>query len=141
VGQIGTEKKQKREIHSQTVGSAVENPENPDFARNEWYCCAWLKQASVLGEYMNALHLYQAEGDASQLKTFQGKQIKDANGVDFSLLTDLPLLNRLGSAGALSFESLYARSAWNVHSHNQTLSENFSGKRRQREGQERIHAA
>lgn len=69
------------------------------------------KQVSLLAEYWNALHRYLQTGDATQLKTFQGKQIKDANGVDVPLPTDLPVLNRLGSAGVLSFESLYARSA------------------------------
>jgi hypothetical protein len=69
------------------------------------------KQVSLLAEYWNALHRYLQTGDAAQLKTFQGKQIKDANGVDVPLPTDLAVLNRLGSAGVLSFESLYARSA------------------------------
>jgi hypothetical protein len=69
------------------------------------------KQVSLLAEYWNALHRYLQTGDAAQLKTFQGKQIKDADGVDVSLPTDLAVLNRLGSAGVLSFESLYARSA------------------------------
>jgi hypothetical protein len=68
------------------------------------------KQVSLLAEYWNALHHYLDTGDAAQLKTFQGKQIKDANGVDVALPTDLAVLNRLGSAGVLSFESLYARS-------------------------------
>jgi hypothetical protein len=69
------------------------------------------KQVGQLAEYWNALHRYLQTGDAAQLKQFQGKQIKDANGVDFPLPTDLAALNRLGSAGVLSFESLYARSA------------------------------
>jgi hypothetical protein len=69
------------------------------------------KQVSLLAEYWNALHRYLQTGDAAQLKTFQGKHIKDANGVDVPLPTDLAVLNRLGSAGVLSFESLYARSA------------------------------
>jgi hypothetical protein len=69
------------------------------------------KQVSLLAEYWNALHRYLQTGDAAQVKTFQGKNIKDANGVDVPLPTDLAVLNRLGSAGVLSFESLYARSA------------------------------
>lgn len=67
------------------------------------------KQVSLLAEYWNALHRYLQTGDAKLLKTFQGKQIKDANGMDIPLSTALPVLNRLGSAGVLSFESLYAR--------------------------------
>jgi len=69
------------------------------------------KQVSLLAEYWNALHRYLQTGDASQLKTFQGKHIKDANGADVPLTTDQAVLNRLGSAGVLSFESLYARTA------------------------------
>jgi hypothetical protein len=69
------------------------------------------KEVSLLAEYWNALHRYLQTGDAVPLKTFRGKYIKDANGVNVPLPTDLPVLNRLGSAGVLSFESLYARSA------------------------------
>ncbi|MGA2989582.1 MAG: hypothetical protein ABSD88_03825 [Candidatus Korobacteraceae bacterium] len=69
------------------------------------------EQASQLGKYWNAVHRYLEIGDASRLKNFRGKSIKDANGVEFPLLTDRAVLMRLGSAGELSFESLYARSA------------------------------
>jgi len=69
------------------------------------------RQASMLGEYWNAVHHYLATGDASQLKQFKGKSIKDADGIEMPLTTDTKELNRLGSAGVLSFESLYARSA------------------------------
>lgn len=69
------------------------------------------KQVKVLAEYWNALHRYLQTGDARKLKTFEGKQIKDANGVAIPLSVDLSALNRLGSAGVLSFESIYARSA------------------------------
>jgi hypothetical protein len=67
------------------------------------------KQVTLLAGYWNALHRYLQTGDAAQLKAFRDKQIKDANGVNVPLLTDLAELNRLGSAGVLSFESLYAR--------------------------------
>jgi hypothetical protein len=69
------------------------------------------RQASVLGEYWAAVHKYLATGDASSVEKFRGKQIKDSAGIIVPLLTDLKELNRLGSAGVLSFESLYARSA------------------------------
>jgi hypothetical protein len=69
------------------------------------------KQVSHLAEYWNALDRYIQTGDTSQLEKFRGKSIKDANGVDVPFLTDLEDLNRLGSAGVLSFESLYARTA------------------------------
>lgn len=67
------------------------------------------KQASLLGEYWNAVHRYLQTGDASKLKEFRGQTLKDASGVDVPLLVDPAALNRLGSAGVLSFESLYAR--------------------------------
>ena len=67
------------------------------------------KQVTMLAEYWNALHRYLQTGDTEKLKQFEGKNITDANGADIPLSTDLAALNRLGSAGVLSFESLYAR--------------------------------
>jgi hypothetical protein len=49
-------------------------------------------------------------GDDSALKDFKSKYIIDAQGKRIPLLTNLDELDRLGSAGVLSFESLYARS-------------------------------
>ena len=69
------------------------------------------RQASALGEYWNAVHHYLQTGDASRLKKFRGKSITDVHRVRFPLLTDTDELDRLASAGVLSFESLYARSA------------------------------
>ena len=68
-------------------------------------------QASTLGEYWNAVHRYLSTGDDSRLVNFRGKHIADAHGEKFPLLTDREELDRLGSAGVLSFESLYARAA------------------------------
>jgi len=67
-------------------------------------------QAGVLGEYWAAVQKYLETGDASGVKKFQGKYITDAGGKMIPLLTDLAELDRLGSAGVLSFESLYSRS-------------------------------
>lgn len=69
------------------------------------------KQVTQLAEYWNALHRYLQTGDSTKLKLFEGKALKAADGSDVPFLTDLVSLNRLGSAGVLSFESLYARSA------------------------------
>jgi hypothetical protein len=69
------------------------------------------KQVTLLADYWNALHLYLRTGYASKLMRFEGKHITDADGINVALPVDLPTLNRLGSAGVLSFESLYARSA------------------------------
>jgi hypothetical protein len=69
------------------------------------------RQAAQLAEYWNAVHRYLQTGDATRLQEFQGKTVKDAEGKLIPLPTDRRELNRLGSAGVLSFESLYARSA------------------------------
>jgi hypothetical protein len=69
------------------------------------------RQASQLGKYSTAVERYLQTGDASALRDFQGKHILDASGKRVPLLTDLRALDRLGSAGVLSFESLYARAA------------------------------
>ncbi|WP_158789476.1 hypothetical protein [Granulicella sp. L46] len=67
------------------------------------------KQASLLGEYWNAVHRYLQTGDTSRLREFHGQKITDASGVEIPLLVDPAALNHLGSAGVLSFESIYAR--------------------------------
>lgn len=68
------------------------------------------RQASLLGEYWAAVQKYLATGDTSDLQRFHGKFIEDASGTKAPLLTNLNELDRLGSAGVLSFESLYSRS-------------------------------
>ncbi len=67
------------------------------------------RQASQVAEYWNAVHRYLETGDDSALRKFRRKRITDANGVRVPLLTDFDELDRLGSAGVLSFESLYAK--------------------------------
>jgi hypothetical protein len=69
------------------------------------------RQASQLAEYWDAVQRYLQKGDESELRKFHGKQIKDAAGQPIRLLTNREELDRLGSAGVLSFESLYARAA------------------------------
>jgi lambda repressor-like predicted transcriptional regulator len=69
------------------------------------------KQASILGQYWDAVQRYLQTGNESSLQTFRGKHLIDANGTRTELLTDPNELNRLGNAGVLSFESLYARVA------------------------------
>lgn len=66
------------------------------------------RQASRLGAYSAAVQKYLRTGDASALAKFQGKRITDASRKRLPLITNLQELNRLGSAGTLSFESLYA---------------------------------
>lgn len=66
------------------------------------------RQASQLGSYWAAVQRYLQTGDDSALREFQGKKITDASRKRHPLITDLNQLNTLGSAGVLSFESLYA---------------------------------
>jgi len=69
------------------------------------------RQASLLGRFWTAVDRYRDTGDGSALREFRGQHIVDASGKRVRLLTNLPELDRLGSAGVLSFESLYARAA------------------------------
>jgi hypothetical protein len=67
--------------------------------------------ASTVGQYSAAVQKYLRTGDSSEVSKFRGRRIKDANGTQVPLITDIRELNRLGSAGVLSFESIYARVA------------------------------
>jgi len=68
-------------------------------------------QASQIAEYSNAVQKYVDIGDDMARRKFHGKHIIGASGSRIPLLTDLAELDHLASAGVLSFESLYARSA------------------------------
>jgi len=68
------------------------------------------REASKAGKHSAAVQRYLETGDDSALRRFEGQHIIDAEGKRVALLTDLDELDRLGSAGELSFESLYARS-------------------------------
>ncbi len=69
------------------------------------------RSATIAGEYWNAVQIFLQTGDDTQLQGFRGQSIIDAEGKLVPLLTDLDELERLGAAGVLSFESLYARVA------------------------------
>jgi hypothetical protein len=66
------------------------------------------RQASLLGKYWRVLQEYFHTGDASTLRRFKNKSVTDASGKRHLFLTDLNQLDRLASAGVLSFESIYA---------------------------------
>lgn len=68
------------------------------------------REASKAGKHSSAVERYLQTGDDSALRRFRGKYIIDAQGNRVALLTDTDELDELGSAGELSFESLYARS-------------------------------
>jgi hypothetical protein len=65
------------------------------------------RQASLLGKFWAAVQRYLQTGDDSALREFQGKKFTDASGKRHTFLTNLDQLDALGSAGVLSFESLY----------------------------------
>lgn len=66
-------------------------------------------QATILGRYWAAVQKYLRTGDSSALDKFRGKRVTGASGKRVPLLTDLTELDRLGSAGVWSFESIYAQ--------------------------------
>src|SRR5215467_13904084 len=66
------------------------------------------RQASLAGGHWAAVQKYLQTGDDEALLRFKGKSVVDASGKRHRLLTNLEELNRLASAGVLSFESMYA---------------------------------
>lgn len=66
------------------------------------------RQASLVGGHWAAVQMYLQTGDDEALLKFKRKNIVDASGKRHRLLTNLEELNRLASAGVLSFESMYA---------------------------------
>ena len=69
------------------------------------------RQATLIAKHSNAVQLYLRTGDAVPLEEFQGTSAVDSSGKQAPFLTDLHDLDRLGSAGKLSFETLYARAS------------------------------
>jgi hypothetical protein len=67
--------------------------------------------ASKIAEYSDAVQKYLRTGDSSKLKKFRRVRLLDEKGKRIKLETDPVVLQRLGSAGVLSFESLYAKAA------------------------------
>jgi len=66
------------------------------------------RQASLIGSHWAAVQKYLQSGDDSALAKFKKRRGIDASGKLHALLTNLNELNRLASAGVLSFESLYS---------------------------------
>jgi hypothetical protein len=69
------------------------------------------RQASLVGAHWAAVQRYLQTGDDSALLRFKKKSVTDANGRRHRLLTNLKELDRLGSFGVLTFESMYAGGA------------------------------
>ncbi len=69
------------------------------------------RQATLLAKYWVAVQQYLETGDAAALRKIRRKTITDSEGKRVRLIRDLAELDRQGSAGVLSFESLYAKVA------------------------------
>ena len=67
------------------------------------------REASKLGTYWTAVQHFLDTGDESALHPFRGVSVIDASGQAIPLITNSDELERLGFAGVLSFESIYAR--------------------------------
>jgi hypothetical protein len=67
--------------------------------------------ASLVGRYHAAVKEAVLFGHYSGLREFKGRTVKDASGIRIPLITDPDELVRLASAGVLTFNSIYARSA------------------------------
>jgi hypothetical protein len=65
------------------------------------------RQASVVGSHWAAVQKYLQTGDSTTLQGLRNTRVTDARGKRHRLFTDLAEIERLGSAGILSFESLY----------------------------------
>jgi hypothetical protein len=69
------------------------------------------KTAAQIGGYWSAVSEFLGTGDATTLRKFRGKSFIDASGRPVRFLVDLDALERQGSAGIFSFESVYSRRA------------------------------
>src|SRR2546426_6738571 len=68
--------------------------------------------ASLIGEYHNAVRVRAETGDAGALRKFEGKAVQDVEGTRHPFITDSHTLNRFARAGVLSgFEEIYSLSS------------------------------
>jgi hypothetical protein len=69
------------------------------------------REATLLAKYWIAVHKFLETGDSSGLRRIRRKTVTDVDGKRNRLINDLIELERLASAGVLSFESLYGKVA------------------------------
>jgi hypothetical protein len=67
------------------------------------------KVASQIAKRSAAQREFLASGDDTEMRSLAEIPVLDAYGNEVPFLTDLDELERLGAAGVLSFESIYAR--------------------------------
>jgi hypothetical protein len=65
------------------------------------------KTASLIAEHVAAVDRYLKTGQADRLRKFRSKSFR-AGKVGYPFLTDRNTLDRLGEAGEVAFEDLYA---------------------------------
>ena len=67
------------------------------------------RTAAKIGAYANAVKTYLSTGDSERLDQFRNQTFQ-SNGETYEYLTDLTVLEILGSVGEVSFEDLYSQS-------------------------------
>ncbi len=70
------------------------------------------RDATKIGKYWDAVQGFLETGDSKGLRAFRGVVIQDASGARIPLITNANELERLGSAGVISFESIYAKASF-----------------------------
>jgi hypothetical protein len=65
------------------------------------------RTASRVSDFNNAVKEYYRSGDTTALERFRGKILR-SKGEQFEFVTDPNVLDRLGRAGAVSFDDIYA---------------------------------
>lgn len=65
------------------------------------------RNASLVGEYFDALKRYLTSGRTDALRKFEGKSLR-VGKITYRFITDLELIDRLGNAGEIQFEDIYA---------------------------------
>lgn len=83
----------------------------PAYGGYEVYQVRGSRAATQLSERLHAQRYFLATGDDSRMRKLRGTVVRDIYGREVPYLTDLDELERLGDAGAFSFESMYARRA------------------------------
>lgn len=66
-------------------------------------------QATFVGQYMSAVGQYVRTGDESALAPFVGKTVKDVNGNEYELETDLDALTDVYSYESVDWDEIYRR--------------------------------
>jgi hypothetical protein len=83
----------------------------PVYGGYDVYAVRGSGRATLLSNRLHAQRYFLETGDDSEINELRDTVVQDIHGREVPFLTDLDELERLGAAGALSFESMYAHSA------------------------------